>query len=637
MIPRVNFIWGASDQIKARWHLGWFGFYERTPGFPESGLAISLRGTLVWTTVMAAVAWTGLATGLHYVWKRDAKGRMTYQDALLYPFRRTSVAVKQGEALIDRGKELWQQRKFAEAATLIRLGFAKGADDREARLHLAEFLVITRRWPQAIITLRDGIGRSYPGRAYLKAFFELAARGEDYAAIIAACDQVGSGMSPEDVRRDGRWLGEQKFTALLAAGHIEQALGVAERSFQPNTRIEQTALALLAGNRAKDLVNLLTRELENPAAEPALVYRFLVRACREAGDAEKMGDALRRFRAVTSNRPEELVFGIAQLAMAGETTAAEAALADYVFRHGSSIGNILLAAEPLAQIGQSSLVKHCATAAKERGYAMDRLNNAIVEAAIRRAAWEEAKEALKLLSTIRRSPDGSDTMATAWLDRLVRAALDPSEAAQRALLEHVRQSPPSIGIYRGTIEALTRANRFDSALRVCELAAGCFPASEWLQAQHDELRQKAGGAPRKPEPVSKVQTWTRPKGDAFFSEIERLIAAHEWAKAAAMLHEARGFEPLPPWLTRRDADLRFAQMRVDHARGENAAMLAHAQIYLNGELARSEKALGFARLILAEHDPALAIRLVEDICRVTPQFTEAKAAFEAWRMTPHKP
>ena len=122
---RIKFIWRASQVVNARWHLGWFGFYEHHKGFRDSGIVVSVRGTLAWAAAGAALAWVAGATAVHSIWQRNPYSQLTYTDALFYPLRRAQISEKQGQALIARGTDLWLGKKYLDAAALLRQGLAR--------------------------------------------------------------------------------------------------------------------------------------------------------------------------------------------------------------------------------------------------------------------------------------------------------------------------------------------------------------------------------------------------------------------------------------------------------------------------------------------------------------------------------
>src|SRR2546430_1319332 len=86
--PRIKFIWGASKTIAARWRVGLFGFYERSHGFPDSGLAISVRGALGWGAGLALAGLLAGAAALTQWFHRQPHNEIGFVDVLTWPARR---------------------------------------------------------------------------------------------------------------------------------------------------------------------------------------------------------------------------------------------------------------------------------------------------------------------------------------------------------------------------------------------------------------------------------------------------------------------------------------------------------------------------------------------------------------------
>ena len=61
-IRHLKFIWGASGVIRGHWYLGLFGIYDRVEGSRGDGLAISVRGLLLWLGAAGLAAYLSTAT-----------------------------------------------------------------------------------------------------------------------------------------------------------------------------------------------------------------------------------------------------------------------------------------------------------------------------------------------------------------------------------------------------------------------------------------------------------------------------------------------------------------------------------------------------------------------------------------------
>ena len=109
---RLKFIWGASSKVIARWRLGIWGFCERKQGYTDSGLAISVRGILVLSLLLAVLGYVSVATAVYYWLDRKEPNHVTYTDVVLLPIRWYEVQSKRGQTYLDSGmadlkNQLW--------------------------------------------------------------------------------------------------------------------------------------------------------------------------------------------------------------------------------------------------------------------------------------------------------------------------------------------------------------------------------------------------------------------------------------------------------------------------------------------------------------------------------------------------
>ena len=93
---------------------------------------------------------SGGATALFFLWQRISYGVLSYADAVFYPWRRDAVAAKKGQAFIAEGTDLWRQKKYHEAATLLRQGLALYPQDFRARITPAQYCLLANRRPRPL-------------------------------------------------------------------------------------------------------------------------------------------------------------------------------------------------------------------------------------------------------------------------------------------------------------------------------------------------------------------------------------------------------------------------------------------------------------------------------------------------------
>lgn len=622
-LPRIKFIWGAGRVIRGRWYLGLFGFYDRVEGEPDSGLAFSLRGALAWGAALGALAYVGTATALHAVWTRNPYNELTRADALLYPFRRGMIAEKKGRAFIAQGQAYFLEKKFQDAASLLRHGLARHPADPEARITLAQIHTLANQRSLALAVLEEGLGvMAYPGRRYLEALVAAATAADDHARIVEVAARFLAPGAPAGAKGDERWFRERKFAALLALGRHEEALALGRGTGMTPLGVEQQVLALLELKRAGEALTMLTDAAAVAAAEPALVARLKVRVWREAGRMAEMDAALAQLRALGPADPSPLVYAVVQRMLAGQAAAAEAALEDFVFRFGGNAEHLVLLAEPLAELNAESLLVRILAAARERGHPLARLQSLLLQVQAMRGDWGAAGRTLAGIAVPPREPLAA-TLWREWMARLIEAGRTQSDAAQLALLDFLRTRPWPVAVFRQTVTALKSGGREAAVRDVIGLAARIFPASAWVRDEAARLAEaQAGPALARRRAVPDPEVLEEP---TFWAQVERLQAQRQWGPLDEWIRAAMSARPAPVWLTRRDPDLRLVQISVALGLQDKPALITAARMYLNGDEHRAQHVLVLAERAAGEGATDLARTLLREVNRRSPELTEAAA------------
>lgn len=626
----LKFVWGASDAIAGRWYGGVFGVYDRDPGSRVMGHAVSVRGLLRWTAGLAVAGYLAGATALYWFWQHNPYNVLTYPDALLRPFRGEAIHDKQGQAFIAQGTDAMRESHWWEAVALLRLGLTYHPNDPRARLVLAQFYVAANQRPVALKILQEGLKPEFPGRAYLQVLFDAAEAGEDYGLVVNTCARYLPLWPRGTAARDRRWLLERQFAALQAARQFSAVLVLAEAEGPGDLTEENRVLALLGLGRSEEALALLADWRKRPDADLQQVLRLTVRTLRELRRFDEMAQTLEALRQTSPAEPRLLVYGVVQWVLSDRDAAAEAALDNYIFRFGGAALNFQLVAEPLAEIGSSALLERCIAAAAQRGYALQPLRALLVQAEVQRGEWAAARRTLAAMT----GPMGPDAAAGKfwrdWMQQLVDAAAPSGEAGPAGLPEFLRSRPWSITVFRRSIAALRRAGRLELARDTIALALREFPASEWLQAQQDEVgRAPAGQALVAAPPGAAVEKL--PGEKLFFQRMDGCLSDGRWAEAEQMMSEARNTRPAPGWIVARDSDLRLAQIRIFQAKGERAAMISAAKLYLNGDTGRVLKVLEIARASFAQGDRPGAVALAGEVLRAAPDTVAAQRLLKEWQ------
>jgi len=627
---RIKVLWGASDVIVGQWYFGLFGFYDK-----QSGLAISLRGILRWGLVMAALGYVAAALALGYFWQKNPYNRLTYSDAVFYPMRRAEIAKKKGQAFIAEGHEMLKDRKWGDGARLLRAGLTLCPGDLEARQALARFHLLANQRPLAVKVLGEGLAREFPGRSYLAGLFDLAEQGDDNDFVVATADRYLPLLTGDAALIERGWLIGRKFGALLAGQRKPEALEFALAEAPSEMASEHRVLALIELGRTTEASEYLEAWSQRPGADFSAVRRLQVRVAREANQPVAMDRALEEMRTLAPSDPAQAVYGVVQRAMAGRDAAAKAALEDFLFRYGGTAANVQMAADPLAEVGQRELFERCLAAAKEQGFRLQPLRAQQVQLYVRRGDWAEAAAGLELMKA---APGETlpfiEQFWWDWMSRLVAAATNKLESAQISLVDYLRERTVPMKLCRFSIEALRRAGRVEVAREVIAITERSYPTSRWVQTQKTEV-EKELQAQRSAKAVNAADKVA--EEGVFFEQLDGFLRERKWTAAETLIHDLRGSVPPVAWLERRDGDLRWAEVRINHGHGDLPRLLAAARVYLNGNTARSQRIIELARERYSSGDKNGAQGLVQIVLQRSPDFPPALALTAQWESTkPHE-
>ncbi len=634
---RIKFIWGAAKVIQARWWFGLWGFYEHAKGYRNSGLVISVRGLLIWSLLLAVMAYVAAGTALYLWLDRKPHNYVTYTDALLFPVRQQQVNEKRGQGYLDEGIDDLKSQRWSDAEMKLRIGLHRYPNAIRARLALAEFYLATHRRTQALNLLSEGLefASTYPGRRYLTAYFTQSSLGEDYQRIITAADRFLNGKAGLEPK-ERSWLLQQKISALLAEKQGEAALAILGSLPAESTLNEQRVLALLQLGRVADAEKFLAdwRKTEGGTAQ---ILRLQVRTWREAGKSAEMESALEALRLLGPGDPAAYAYGIVQRSMIGDAAGAQAALDDYFLRFGAQARSMLSLAQPLAEIGAVDLMERFIAKLAEQGHDRRPALLLLAQAHLKRGEWQAAAatiERIKALGGVSagQAPGGMDLM-----EILVAVVSNPAEGPQVQLLDYLNRQAFPLRNFRTIIEALLQAKRYEVALAVANCAERFYPANPALAAYRGQTQQAldhqqqatvtaASGAPGTPAAGSIL------KEKDFFPRVDEAMREQRWADAAAALRDVQVAKP--GWLEAKQADVWARQMLVAEKMSEPLEMVLAAKLLVSGPVAQAQRVVDFATTLHAEKETADAILLLREVLRKIPNHGLARRLLEEWEKRP---
>lgn len=632
-VRRIKFIWGSCDAIKGRWHLGLIGIYAHRPGYPGTGLAISLRGLLRWGVVLAVVGYTASVALVIRSLRGLPKGEVTWVDAAAWPLRRARLRDLRGRAWIAQGQAAIQAGRFGEGAFLLRSGLGLDPRDAAARLELAQVWVSFGARPRALGLLAEAPIYGLPDRAWRQDALAIAADGEEWNFTLTFVDACLPRLAVSAFEERGELLAA-KARALIGLGRAADALALtAAPDLQTEVVRAQHVEALLALDRVSEAVDYLAawRREEQPAALPPIL-RLQAQALRRAGRFAEFEQTLEALRALHPAMPQPAAFGVAERARAGRGAAE--ALADYLLRFGGRPANLRLVASELAQVPDVPLLSRIVAAARERGYPLRPALVALAEGLLRQGDWAGLAPVVAELEPLFSRRGTAGWIWFVWMNALSHALVSTEAGMQQQLVNVATDRTLSLEAYKQTVAALRRAGRVETAGRMLAAARLEFAESPWLLAQTAEVnRELAARAPKTPAPALAARPVPVVQRQ-LFDRLDAAMSAGHWPEARALVQKMRRLDPRPPWLIARETDLLRRELRIDQGLGDVLALRLSAQLLLGHGAERIDELLEIARDFAAHGDRADAVLIATLVREKYPGNVPAAQLLEDWQPHP---
>jgi hypothetical protein len=173
-----------------------------------------------------------------------------------------------------------------------------------------------------------------------------------------------------------------------------------------------------------------------------------------------------------------------------------------------------------------------------------------------------------------------------------------------------------MGAVRELVVILRAANKRETALAALRQVETVYPGNVWLQSEvkilASEIALAEAAAARPAVMIAAIDE------HPFFEKLNHAIAQKNWAEAQRVVREVRNRRPAPEWLAARDAELWWAQLRIEHGLGDRLAGLITAKVYLDGSEGRAQGVLSLAQELYATGKKDEAWGLVREVLRKTP-------------------
>lgn len=630
---RLKFIWGASARINARWKLGLWGFYERKQGYPDSGLAVSLRGLVLWFGVFfPLLAYLGATTAIFFWLDRREHNHVTYADTLLLPLRWDEIQAKRGQSYLDEGMDDLKNQHWSAGVMKLRLGLARYPKALKPRQTLAEFYFFTQRQELAMKVLEEGMDATaiYPGNAYLTSYIGLASRAEDYATVLAVCDRYLDGKV-ELTEAERVWLTQQKMTALLQDDRPEEAFSLLKNAPENALYNEQRMLIMLEMKEPKKAVTFLNDWAKKDGSTEQIL-RLQVRAYRESADFEKMNEKLSELRKLHPADPRSLAYAVIQQKLAGLNEVAHASLEDYFFRFGGFLKNIDMIAQPLAEIGAVDMLQETIVRAQEQGYDIRTLLQLLTQAQLKSEAWSDAyATSLQLKKMDQKGLEESALNTQKFSELLALVAVNPAEGNQVLLMQQLEKRPYAYRVYRNIAETLLKAKRYEAVQEIVARAEQRYPRNHGLDRVKAQASEAIAAINAEKPDAPTVKERPLFVEDAFFGRMQTAMAEKNWKEAGAMIRTMQ--QSRPSWLKTREVDVLRLQMVVAHESRDVLEMSLAARMLLDGTLQRSMIVVDYAVELHRKGEADDAVKLLTEVSRKMPEHALARRYLEEWTKT----
>jgi tetratricopeptide (TPR) repeat protein len=630
-LPRIKLQWAASATTPGDWYLGLFGHYNR-PGGRGRGLAISLRGALLWCLAASVAGYFAVAGYVLYRLEQKPYNFVRYSDLLLYPVRYTQVEELRGQAMIAMGFDDLKQNNWQQGVMKLRIGLDKYPRDLKARLEVARFFVAAKIRNKAQETLLDGLAQGYPGRVYLESAISVVGAGEDYELVINICEKALALATDSTPVADRRWLVEQKLRALLAEQRSDEALTYLDTltgETDSANLSELRALALLQSKRIDEAVTY-SEAWSRRSPDNAQALRIQARVYREAGRMADMNKVLNFLREQNPAEPRIRAYGIVQNLLAGEEQRGRELIEDYIFRFGGTPANLILLAEPLADAKRPAELEIVLAAAAERGVTDIKLETAKLQVAMNERDWVESRHLIEGLRIQLKNDTTGRAGLLEFFGNLVAAAADPADGAQTNLTNYIALRQLPMSMYRQSIVLLRQAGRPQTAREVVRLAQGVFPSNRYLVTARDELEtelQAARAAADAARPDKQLAAdFVTPA--RFYAALDRLVASEGGERGLLMLRELR--KAAPAWTAGAGEPLARRELDLQAQGGDVVELQAAARRYVNEDKIRLANAIAVSTRLYEAGRPSDARIVLEEILRRVPEHPPAVALKTKW-------
>lgn len=576
-------------------------------------------------TALTLVFYLSTTAGLYLWLARNPHNQVEWGDLAL-PWHWRDLRARLGDTAILDAQENLEQRDYASAYSHLRGGLARSPGNARGRVLLAQ-LIAGSDPLRALELMEEGLPYSAHDIGCLR---ELASLYQQHQALtrgLAAFDRLlaspGQGALPEDARN---FLVNTRAEFLLAAGRPAEALQTLTASEAPppahpeagSARQLIMISALLRLGRAKEARPLLEQALAGPGPARPEVIRLEAEFCLACNDADHLGSALRRLKAVMpADDPQPYLFAFSCWHRLRRPLLREAAETEFYQYFGTNERALQLFAVLLGSLDLDDTIRRVRSRAMAAGWSGFAYQVHLTEALLRRGDFEQASRLLREWEGSTEKLAAPQRFYPEFVKRLTRVAAtgtdEQAEALARLLAENRALIQPAL--YELTVGLLMQWGRLELSHRVLHLALASYPYSDPLLARQAAVEQRLAVARPAEAAVAVSEPAVTPlpaTAKEALAALDSLLQQDSLGAARDLLGRIR--RDNPAWLPDQEAPLAVREIQLLLSAADAGASRALIRQYLARHLGDDDAALALVTLAqnLAARQRTAEARLLHD-------------------------
>jgi hypothetical protein len=603
---------------------------------------ISVRGLLLWCVALAIAGYFFGAAGLAYWFHQKPFNRVTYADLVL-PWRWEQLEARRGQSNLAQAEAEFEAGNYRSAFAYLRTGLARYPDDAQARLKLANLFIAFRLRAEAEKTLINAFDHTYPGGDYIKSAVAILEASDNAEFLLSFCDRGRAALATQadPSARDARFLDGIKARVLFQLDRPDEAVALVEKYHPKDLEFLQMARVTQKISRkdpAASEAELKTWLAARPDSEQAL--SMAVRVYRAAGQGPELQEAILRLRSRYPDNPAHISLALSACLRLGQVQEALDLLDLSVIRFANKSTAYLKWAEAISETGNDAALARLEQLATETNQNPQPIILTRLMAQIRRQAWADAEASSARLDALYPNVTPTIKALHAVAKALIESCSKSLKGAENTLVSSIAGGWVSLRFYGEIVEALTRAERYETAMEVLTLAEGYYPTSRFIAVQRAEIAVKlAEQNARQPSAIAKQLSGTG-AGPAvpanakdLFAALDAYVEAERNANAFALIRAVRKADPA--WLQAALPELEWREVLM----AANVDDIALLELNLRALLRTAsptqiERSLAQAEVWFSARRTSYGLMAVREVLKVRPEDPRANRLLAEWRPRP---